>query len=238
MESRLETNLGRRVAKIRQIADAITVLIGAITTAGVFSVIPASRISAFDTPNVIVGERASQLSVSGAPHMKIGGNVLAPIALTVFCLKKPGRCTPSKNIQTVTLDGNKSAEMVSVHEGVNREIISKPDPWGSEMPWDDESTVGDCDDYALTKRSKLLDLGWPSSALLLAIAIVPNGEFHLVVVVVTNRGDLVLDNLRQNIVLWNKLPHTWVKRSSPEDPQRWQAIRSAPLMMAELAGCH
>ena len=59
--------------------------------------------------------------------------------------------------------------------------------------------AGDCNDYAVTKRHELLARGWPSRALLLAEVIVPSGEHHLVVVVRTNEGDFVLDNLNASV---------------------------------------
>ena len=57
----------------------------------------------------------------------------------------------------------------------------------------------DCNDYAVTKRHKLLALGWPSSSLLLAKVVVPSGEHHLILVVRTSEEDLVLDNLNWNV---------------------------------------
>ena len=113
-------------------------------------------------------------------------------------------------------------------ELVNREVNTLIMPAAREpgMPWDDDATVGDCNDYTLQKRSKLLDLKFPASALLLAVAIVPGGEGHLVLVVATDRGDLVLDNLRDEVVRWDTLPYRWIKRSSPEDPGTWKLIEA------------
>jgi len=58
----------------------------------------------------------------------------------------------------------------------------------------------------VTKRSQLIDKGWPATALLIAMARVPSGEMHAVLVVVTDKGELVLDNLRSEIVSWRALP--------------------------------
>ena len=71
---------------------------------------------------------------------------------------------------------------------------------------------------------QLLDLKFPASALLLAVAVVPSGEAHLVLIVVTDQGDFVLDSLRRDVVRWEKLPYRWIKRSSPKDPKLWQFI--------------
>jgi hypothetical protein len=58
----------------------------------------------------------------------------------------------------------------------------------------------------------------------MVVAIIPSGEAHLVLIVVTDQGDFVLDNLKENIVRWDSLPYHWVKRSSPKNPQFWQTI--------------
>ena len=76
----------------------------------------------------------------------------------------------------------------------------------------------------MTKRSLLLDRGYPSSALLLAIGLTPSQEGHIVLVVVSDQGDFVLDNLEDEIVRWDTLPYHWIKISTPKDPQLWRAI--------------
>lgn len=49
--------------------------------------------------------------------------------------------------------------------------------------------AGDCNDYAITKRHKLLEFGWPSRALLLSEVVIPSGEHHLVLVVRVTNND-------------------------------------------------
>ena len=64
-----------------------------------------------------------------------------------------------------------------------------------------------CHDYAVTKRHELLTRGWPSRSLLLAEVVVPWGEHHLILVVRTSDGDLVLDNLNPGIKSWSRTPY-------------------------------
>ena len=163
-------------------------------------------------------------AASDESRMTVGKYTLPPLALTEFCLRKPLRCTPNEEIPQIEFDLKHRLLIESVNRGVNRSIIPKSDPPGKEQPWRDDATIGDCDEFAMKKRSQLLDLKMPSSALLMVVAIVPSGEAHLVLIVVTDRGDFVLDNLRENIVRWDSLPYHWIKRSSPKNPQFWQAI--------------
>jgi predicted transglutaminase-like cysteine proteinase len=61
---------------------------------------------------------------------------------------------------------------------------------------------GDCNDYAVTKRHELLKSGLPSSALRLSVTKTATGIGHLVLVVVTTKGDLVMDSLADAIQSW------------------------------------
>ncbi len=151
--------------------------------------------------------RAARLS------MQLGERALAPLGMVQFCVRKPSRCTPSKRLGHVILDKEHRAQLERVQRSFNRAIAPGPEgTWASV--WTDDATIGDCKDYALSKRARLLALGYPSSALLLAIAVVPDGELHIVLVVVTDRGEFVLDNLRPAVVRWDKLPYRWVMRST------------------------
>lgn len=168
-------------------------------------------------------------SQSGAdqPYMMLGGSAPAPAGLRQFCTRKPARCTPAKEEVRIFLDRH-ADELQRIHHEVNLAIEPRARPsQGPVPPWDDEARFGDCNDFALTKRSRLLDLGYASSALLLAIAFLPTGEGHLVLVVVTDQGDFVLDNLRLSIVRWDKLPYRWVRRSTPKNILHWQGIASS-----------
>ena len=155
--------------------------------------------------------------------MQLGERVLAPLGMVQFCVLKPSRCTPRTRSRYVILDKKHRAQLEQVQRSINRAITPGPKGTWASL-WTDDATIGDCKDYALSKRARLLALGYPSSALLLAIAIVPDGEFHLVLVVVTDRGKFVLDNLRPAMIRWDKLPYRWVMQSTWENPQFWRLI--------------
>lgn len=179
-------------------------------------------------PTSSVGVRAD------SPHMTLGQNALAPLAFIEFCLRKPNRCAPSDEIRRIEFDDVNRRQIESVNRAVNRSIAPLTLPLKLDRPWQDDATVGRCEEYALAKRSQLIDLKLPSSALLLAVGIVPSGEVHLVLIVVTDRGDFVLDNLRQNVVRWDRLPYQWIKRSSPKNSQYWHTIISSNSPLSRL----
>lgn len=48
-----------------------------------------------------------------------------------------------------------------------------------------------------------------------------NGEGHAVLAVKTDRGEFILRNLTDEILLWSKTPYRDYKRQSQSDPNAW-----------------
>lgn len=157
-------------------------------------------------------------------HVRVGKNVLAPFAFVDFCHRNPARCNSNEGSHWIELDDVRSKQLNLVNRMVNHSVAPLPDPWGTELPWQDDATVGRCVDYALTKRSLLMDLGWPADALLLAAVTLPSGEAHAVLLVKTKREDIVLDNLVEEINRWDALPYSWQSMMSSTNPLYWQKI--------------
>lgn len=82
---------------------------------------------------------------------------------------------------------------------------------------------GDCEDYALEKRAWLLRLGWAPRTLALAVGLAPGGGLHAVLVVQTDRGDFVLDNLTDEPLAVSDVNYIWVSRQVGADITTWAA---------------
>ncbi|BCJ91933.1 hypothetical protein IZ6_26680 [Terrihabitans soli] len=150
-----------------------------------------------------------------------GDYTLAPMAWLRFCLKHPAQCRAEGASEVVLTDVSR-AELEAVNRGVNGRIRQKADV-PSKDSWDIDVTAGDCDDYAVQKRKELIALGWPPRALSLGMAYA-KGVPHLVLTVRTEKGDLVLDNLRSEVVVASKTGYRWLKRQSAENPLYWTVI--------------
>ena len=87
---------------------------------------------------------------------------------------------------------------------------------------------GDCKDYALLKRRMLMGLGLPREALLLTVVWTKKNQGHAVLIVRTDNGDFVLDNLAPKVVIWNKAGYDFVKRQSQTHPNVWVYIDGDP----------
>ena len=90
--------------------------------------------------------------------------------------------------------------------------------------WKVNVRSGDCEDFALTKRSRLMAMGWSSRAMRIATAYTPSGEGHAVLVVRTDKGDLVLDNRKSSIKNWRDTDLRWDKIQSDTDPYVWYRL--------------
>jgi predicted transglutaminase-like cysteine proteinase len=86
--------------------------------------------------------------------------------------------------------------------------------------------MGDCNDYAVTKRHVLLQRGLPAKALRLSAVRTSSGEGHLVLLVVTTKGELVLDNLTDAIRPWRSTDYRWLKIQSASDARFWLTVKT------------
>ena len=94
--------------------------------------------------------------------------------------------------------------------------------------WDYPSDgKGDCKIYALEKRRELLALGFPRQALLMTIVRDLEGQGHTILTVKTDRGEIILDNMVDEIRGWETTGYKFVKRQSQSDPNVWVSVGAA-----------
>lgn len=106
-----------------------------------------------------------------------------------------------------------------INRQVNREVRKADDfdLYGLAEYWSlpkviDGKMYGDCEDYALEKRRRLIEAGVPASALSMAVAVTARGESHAVLLVAFEQGDWVLDNLTPWATPWSELNYRWIER--------------------------
>jgi hypothetical protein len=93
-------------------------------------------------------------------------------------------------------------------------------------PWLINPTRGNCSDYAVSKRHELIKRGLPARTLLLSEVETSSDEHHLVLVVRTKLGDLVMDNLTPQIIPWSRAPYLWIRIQLP-NTQYWDIVASS-----------
>jgi predicted transglutaminase-like cysteine proteinase len=211
----LINNKQRGRASMQMFRNSVTLLIGVTISMAFTSIshsaptqmkkIPAER----HTTNFLVGKKPT----------------LAPFAHVRFCARNPSDCTLATSINSTYTDSKRDMSSLSTINGrVNSQITPRNDDDLNGDVWDVDVTSGDCEDFALTKRRALLNAGWPSAVLRIAIALTSSGEGHAVLIVTTDAGDVVLDNRTNRIKPWSKSGLRFVKIQSAENPKVWQSI--------------
>jgi predicted transglutaminase-like cysteine proteinase len=159
-------------------------------------------------------------------YMTVGAHTPGPpIGWVQFCQTYKGVCdTKPLPPVDVVLDEKAWSALQQVDEWVNHHIkpMTDMDHYGMIQWWRyPDDGAGACHSYALLKRRLLMQGGWPRQALLMTIVHERDGEGHAVLTVVTDRGDFILDNLTDSILLWSKTPYSYYKRQSQGDPNTW-----------------
>jgi predicted transglutaminase-like cysteine proteinase len=168
----------------------------------------------------VVANLATAAASPWEDSMREGDYALAPFSFVQFCLDYPQECPKAAGPARVQLSNRGLAELANVNRLVNASI--RPQPDGAAIPvWRLDVDAGDCNAYAVQKRHELIQRGWPAASLALAVVKTRRGEGHLVLTVRTDQGDLVLDNLRPNIVSWRRTGYAWIMRQSERNPQYW-----------------
>ena len=176
----------------------------------------------------IVGAFAQQASASPAAVMRVIGKANPPIGHYEFCLTYQSECQPtSLDNGPMKLTEERWKTMLDVNYTVNTTITPMTDMeiYGVEERWAYPTTVGDCEDFVLLKRKMLMNKGFSASNLLITVVLQPNGEGHAVLTVRTDRGDFVLDNMRNKVMNWSETEYTYLKRQDTANPGRWVKIQ-------------
>ena len=196
-----------------QSAPAISLMTGATSRA------PVTRSIAPEEAGPEIGEGL----------LPAGRRVTPPFGYTAFCVRTPENCMGGTDSPApMPLTPGKWRELNRINDYVNSNIPERSDMslYGRREYWTyaDTRNGGDCEDLALLKQRLLIRHGWPLSTLSIAVVRQWNGEGHAVLLVTTDRGDLVLDNMTWKILPWRQAPYEWVMRQSHRRPYIWVAL--------------
>jgi len=155
-----------------------------------------------------------------AAQMQTGAQAMPPMGYIAMCAETD--CAPIPVTAPTKLNSAKWTELNAINDAVNR-LPKIPDT--ALDVWQPAATRGgDCEDLALEKQQRLIAAGWPSGDLLLATARTFSGEGHAVLIVRTDRGDLVLDDINWAIVTMQDAPYVWRSMQAPGF-MKWAAIK-------------
>ncbi|GLQ77967.1 transglutaminase [Mesorhizobium huakuii] len=171
----------------------------------------------------------TQSSSGASLSVAVGGPTSVPYGWVDFCHRRPKECkVPALPATNVKLTAQNLRTLKRINQQANRSIkpVSNFDHWGTMMDhWDyPVDGKGDCKIYALYKRKLLMEAGFPRQALLMTVVHDLDNEGHTILTVKTDKGDLVLDNLVDEIRPWNATGYYFVKRQSQQNPNIWVSI--------------
>jgi predicted transglutaminase-like cysteine proteinase len=169
-------------------------------------------------------------------HVPLAGVTSPPIGWIELCSRQPNECAGGTTApRDVVLTHKRLQELVRVNTRVNETVkpLTDLEHWGVAELWSyPDDGYGDCEDYVLLKRRMLMQSGWPIEALLITVVRDKRGAGHAVLTVKTNKGEFILDNETNEILLWSETGYYFVKRQSQNDPNVWVSLGNPPPAVA------
>ncbi len=162
-----------------------------------------------------------------SPYMRVFAVTQPPYGYVQFCDRMPEECRSGPlEEQRFSAIPERLSELDTINRAVNREIAPATDLeiYGVAEYWTIPTTRGDCEDYALLKRKRLMARGWPASALLLTVVRDEKGEGHAVLTARTVQGDFILDNKVNEVKSWNRTGYEFMMRQSYLNPMIWMSL--------------
>lgn len=164
-------------------------------------------------------------------QLPMRGTVTAPSGAKGLCQQYAWACAPGNGSGPV---GSTQMELVVA---VNREANTRVRPVTDQAQYHvaekwalPTARGGDCEDYALYKKARLIDAGVSPDNLLLASVLDRAGNSHAVLVLRAAGVDLVLDNLTGSVKRWDKTGYTFLRMQDPRDPSRWVATMAGGIL--------
>lgn len=152
--------------------------------------------------------------------------VSSPAGANGLCQRYAWACQRA-TAAPVPVSGNQLDYAISLNRQINRQVRSISDlaQYGVEEHWAlPTARGGDCEDFALLKKKRLIEAGLDPQMLLIATVLDRRRNAHAVLVMRTARGDFVLDNLRDDVLHWSRTGYTYLRMQDPADPRRWTAV--------------
>ena len=176
----------------------------------------------------VVGIAPQRIVASELLYIATGDVTRPPIGWVDFCAEHAFECKVAPTApRDVVLTNKTWTDLVRINKWVNENVkpMTDMDHWGVVEKWSyPDDGYGDCEDYALLKRRMLTEAGWPREALLMTVVRERSGDGHAVLTVKTDKGEFILDNQEEKILLWSETSYRYVKRQSQSDPNRWVSL--------------
>jgi predicted transglutaminase-like cysteine proteinase len=143
----------------------------------------------------------------------------------VLCMLGDGTATGRPELRPAPLP----AFVKAINAEVNRHVTRRTDQQtqGVGEYWSRPSgpqPAGDCEDFAIEKRVRLTEAGFPADRMFYGVAFVRGLGLHTVLVLRLADGDYVLDSMTPHILRWQQSHYVWLRRQVAGAPLLWQRM--------------
>lgn len=183
---------------------------------------------------MLIGAATSALAVDATrpgSMLPLRATVSAPGGASGLCTTYPWAC--AQGTSTAAFGAAQMEMVIRINRAANARIkpVSDLSQYHVAEKWAlPTARGGDCEDYALYKKAKLIEAGVSPDRLLLAAVLDRKGNSHAVLVLHTDSADLVLDNLRGAVKRWDETGYTFLRMQDPRDPRRWVATLAGGIL--------
>lgn len=179
-------------------------------------------------------------SAEAASLMATGGLTSQPIGHYEFCKRMPHECAiHPRDTGPVRMTDALRKKIAAINLAVNKAVkpMNDVDIYGQEEVWTyPDRGIGDCEDYVLEKRRRLHEAGVSLANLPITVVRKPDGEGHAVLTLRSSDGDLILDNLNDEVKLWNETGYEYLKRQASTHTGRWVSLRAENNLLVGAVG--
>lgn len=176
---------------------------------------------------------ATLVPAKAAQWSEAGGITSIPYGHLDYCKRTPRDCGAHRALSPMKLTPERMQMLQKVNASVNAAVkpVSDQDNYGKRDYWTlPRNGKGDCEDYVLLKRAKLMSRGISPSQLL--ITMVQGSEPHIVLTVRTDHGDYILDNMRGEVLPAEQTSYRYIKMQSPGNSGQWVSIAGRSVAVA------
>jgi predicted transglutaminase-like cysteine proteinase len=162
--------------------------------------------------------------------------VSSPAGANNLCARYGWAC--SRSAAPRPISGAHLDLAIRMNRQINREVrsISDQGQYGRAEYWAlPTSRGGDCEDFALIKKKRLIEAGLDPQMLLISTALDRNRNAHAVLIMRTVQGDFVLDNLRDEVLHWRQTGYTYLRMQDPVNPAGWTAVIDGGILRNDTA---
>lgn len=184
--------------------------------------LPVAAFAALGLAGIVQGSESP-----ASAFLPLQGAVVAPVGAGSICQTYDWACAGASNRAAVGPHVLKQAVAINLAANAKIRPLSDMDQYAAPEHWAlPTARGGDCEDYVLFKKKALVEAGVSPDRLLIAAVLDRKRSVHAVLVLRTETGDFVLDNLTDRVLPWDRTGYAFLLMQDPREPSRWVATNA------------